>query len=152
VSAFYDRHKQINVIIPHKIPFQLVVRKRPLMSWEISQGDYDAIQIQNAKRITDIRKAPLLSRKRNVINSFENPSVILHDGKMARNGRRLTMTHKTFLFDQVFDEGTDNEFLCDHVVGECYIFTICDFYTQYLQHNMHIYLRVVFILNKISII
>ena len=58
--------------------FRLCARCRPLLEYELEEGAYDC--------------AALFPRAN---------EIVLHDGKLARNGRRLTMTHKV-LYHQHF--------------------------------------------------
>ena len=55
--------------------FRLCARCRPLLEYELEEGAYDC--------------AALFPKEK---------EIVLHDGKLARNGRRLTMTHKVILF------------------------------------------------------
>eukprot|EP01039_Chlorochromonas_danica_P002597 gene2597-2840_t len=72
--------------------FRVCLRKRPLLAFEVSQGCYDVARIMNKHE------------------------VILHDGRLARNGRLLSMTHHRFVFDRVFSEEDGNDLVCEETV------------------------------------
>jgi kinesin family protein 2/24 len=75
-------------MIPPSSNFRLVVRKRPLLAHEVEQGEYD------------------------VCNTSVAPSgstVVLHHGQLARNGRRLSMAHRSFRVDAALGDCVDNE-------------------------------------------
>ena len=67
--------------------FRLCARCRPLMPWELEGGAYSC--------------ATLIP-----------PELVLHDGKMARNGRRLTMTHKKYAISRVWPHNASNATIC----------------------------------------
>ncbi|CAM9138755.1 unnamed protein product, partial [Ectocarpus fasciculatus] len=71
--------------------FQLYIRKRPLSEAETSQNIYDVVN-------TDIDGC--------------EKSVIVHDGQLARNGRRLTMTHRHYAFSRVLGADTTTLDFC----------------------------------------
>ena len=77
----------------NQTPFKICVRKRPVLSFEREYGAYDIAYIPK--------------------NSNE---IILHDGRLARNGRRLIMTHRKYRFDKIWDENTDNRQVCSFVI------------------------------------
>lgn len=72
-------------------PFSIFIRKRPIMSQELADGNFDIV---DAGTETDAN------------------SVIVHHGQLARNGRRLSMTHKVYTFTQAINEGATNETIC----------------------------------------
>jgi hypothetical protein len=72
--------------------FRICVRKRPLLHYEKLQGAYEVARISG------------------------NHSILLHEGKLARNGRLLSMSHHQFAVDNVYDEVTSNDELCRQVV------------------------------------
>ena len=41
-------------------------------------------------------------------NPRDKRAVLVHDAKLARNGRQIDMTHHHFVFDKVFDETASN--------------------------------------------
>lgn len=67
---------------------RICLRPRPLLMEEQAMGCYDIARIVDAHE------------------------VILHEGKLARNGRLLSMTHHRMLFDRVYDPRTSNERIC----------------------------------------
>jgi hypothetical protein len=72
--------------------FRICVRKRPLLPFERAQGSYEVAHVSG------------------------NHSILLHEGKLARNGRLLSMSHHQFAVDNVYDENTSNDELCRQVV------------------------------------
>lgn len=95
--------------IPPVPRFKVCIRKRPLNLFEIQNGDYDSCF------------AFVPSRD----NGHSRHVVVTHDGKQGRTSRRLTMNHKTYVFDRVWDEYTTNDQVCadeiepllSHVIG-----------------------------------
>ena len=75
--------------------FRLVARKRPLLQFELDLGEYDCAWSRCIPQPT---------------------TLTLHDGRLARNGRRLTMQHRTYTVDRALGEEIDNE---DFVAFEC---------------------------------
>ena len=73
-------------------PFRLCVRKRPLLAMERQIGAYD------------------------VASAVSPHMMLLHEGKMARTGRLLTMTHHLYALDRVFHEFVSNQDICDETV------------------------------------
>jgi hypothetical protein len=69
--------------------FRLCVRKRPINHFESDAGLYDCITTNSLKA-----------------------QVVIHDGRMARNGCRLSMTHHHYFFDRVWDDNTSNLRVC----------------------------------------
>eukprot|EP00428_Durinskia_dybowskii_P067303 CAMPEP_0170386448 /NCGR_PEP_ID=MMETSP0117_2-20130122/17038_1 /TAXON_ID=400756 /ORGANISM="Durinskia baltica, Strain CSIRO CS-38" /LENGTH=703 /DNA_ID=CAMNT_0010642267 /DNA_START=64 /DNA_END=2176 /DNA_ORIENTATION=- len=72
----------------NEFPFRICIRKRPLMSYEEDFGAYDVCTADTRNGLT------------------------LHEGRLARNGRQLSMTHHQFVVDRVYDEETDNQHVC----------------------------------------
>lgn len=66
-------------------PFRVMARKRPLQPEEIEAGTYDSISVEGA-----------------------NSSVIVHDGRVHRDGRTLYMVHSRFSLDRLFGEAATN--------------------------------------------
>lgn len=88
-------HAQVDKSLIERSNLRLIVRKRPLLSFEKEAGEYDCIDA-------------MLSQK----DGF----VTLHDGRLARNGRRLTLEHRTYMADAVVGETVSNE---SFVAEEC---------------------------------
>jgi hypothetical protein len=61
------------------LPYRIYLRKRPLLQYEVDAGDWDAISVDARRRLA-----------------------VLHDGRLARSGRRLGMTHRQYHFDTVW--------------------------------------------------
>lgn len=72
---------------------RVCVRKRPLLSFEHERSEWDCVEA-DSKRL----------------------SILCHDGRLARNGKRLTIVHRRYLLDQVWDETADNEFVSKDAV------------------------------------
>eukprot|EP01041_Mallomonas_annulata_P010238 gene10238-21354_t len=81
------KHKQPNI---NYIPFRICARKRPLLPFEREIGAYDVVHATHS-----------------------NNQIVLHDGRLARNGRRLTMTHQIFKLDKIWNERTSNDTVCN---------------------------------------
>ena len=69
------------------VPFRLCARKRPLQEFEIIENAFDCIDTKNN-------------------------TVIIHEGRLARNGRQLSMRHVQYSVDRVWNETVDNDQLC----------------------------------------
>lgn len=72
----------------NEFPFRICLRKRPMMNYEVAFGAYDVCTVDTRNGLT------------------------LHEGRLARNGRQLSMTHHQFVVDRVFDESATNEAVC----------------------------------------
>lgn len=68
-------------------PFRLCARKRPLQEFELKENAYDCIDTKTN-------------------------STTIHEGRLARNGRQLSMRHIKYTIDRVWDETVDNQKLC----------------------------------------
>jgi len=78
-----------------KKSFRLVARKRPLLDFELAAGEYDSANTDCVPHKT---------------------TLTLHDGRLARNGRRLTMTHRSYCVDSCVGQDVDN---VEFVENEC---------------------------------
>lgn len=74
-------------------PFKIFVRKRPMLHWELQQNNYDVVN--TSSRINE---------------------VVLHDGRLARNGRQLSMTHRHYFVTRSFGPETNNTAVCQDAV------------------------------------
>lgn len=72
-----------------RLGFRVMLRKRPLLQWELDADEFDVVSCDRVKR-----------------------RVTLHDGQMARNGRTLTMTHRQYTLHSIF-RGEERK------MGEC---------------------------------
>ena len=97
--------RQLKENCDEDVPFRLCVRKRPMIPYEIAAGYYDAVQASHEH---------LRSRAHSIDRS--PPSIVTHDGRSARNGRMLTINHRFYIFDRVFDENASNEKVCEEEV------------------------------------
>eukprot|EP01038_Epipyxis_sp_PR26KG_P007226 gene7226-9857_t len=73
-------------------PFRICVRKRPILPFEYNIGAFDVCDTNSEFTLT------------------------LHEGKLARNGRQLSMNHTQYIVDEVFGENTDNSEIACEVV------------------------------------
>eukprot|EP00929_Paragymnodinium_shiwhaense_P054936 TRINITY_DN27540_c0_g1_i1.p1 TRINITY_DN27540_c0_g1~~TRINITY_DN27540_c0_g1_i1.p1 ORF type:complete len:660 (-),score=179.34 TRINITY_DN27540_c0_g1_i1:234-2213(-) len=64
---------------------RVAVRKRPLLPYEEEHADLDVVEADQ-----------------------KLGSIICHDGRLARNGKRLVMEHRRYLCDDVFSEDASN--------------------------------------------
>jgi hypothetical protein len=76
-------------------PFSIFIRKRPITQEELSSGNFEIV---DAGTESDAN------------------SVIVHHGQLARNGRRLSMTHRVYTFTHAMNEGVGNETVCRRAV------------------------------------
>lgn len=72
----------------NEFPFRICLRKRPMMQFELNFGAYDVCTLDTKNGVT------------------------LHEGRLARNGRQLNMTHHQFVVDRVYGENADNATVC----------------------------------------
>lgn len=63
------------------VPFRVMARKRPLSEQEMEAKQYDSLSMEQ-----------------------ENRAVIIHDGRVHRDGRTLYTVHSRFCLDRVFNE------------------------------------------------
>jgi kinesin family member 2/24 len=99
IFTILDRQHKLRLLKRQVTPlrsslFQIFARKRPLQDYEMEIGCYDA-----CNAIQDLR------------------TVLMHDCKLARNGRQLNMTHKTYSFDQVFNDHATNHQVCEATIA-----------------------------------
>ena len=71
-------------------PFRICIRKRPIMNWESEMNEYDIVN-SNC-----LLYNPLLNL------------VAIHNGRLARSGRQLSMTHHHFFVSRYFSEYASN--------------------------------------------
>ena len=75
----------------HLGTFRIYVRVRPLLPAEIEAGEYTAI-------------------------TSDRPTLVCHDGRLARSGRRLSMIHHWYHTDKVHGASSDEAAVCDDIV------------------------------------
>ncbi len=81
-------------------PFHIYIRKRPLLQYEIAQRRFNVVDINSyaldSAGLCDTggRDVRELARDRQLMSGPFSNLVQVHDGKLARNGRILKMTHK----------------------------------------------------------
>ena len=73
--------------------FRICARCRPLLSFEKQGGAYNSVD-------TNVKFS----------------EIIVHDGRLARGGRWLTMSHKTFSLDKVWKLNASNDDVCSSEV------------------------------------
>jgi len=66
---------------------RIVTRIRPIFEYEIDMNNYESVL-----------------KKQN-----DNHLINLHDGRIARSGRKLLMNNKTYFFDKVYDKTSSND-------------------------------------------
>jgi hypothetical protein len=89
--------------------FRVCLRKRPLNEFERGSNIYDCIE---TRRLEDV--VPHVRTDRYGMGNHTCASCITaHDGRKARTGRRITMNHRHFFFDRVWNEKTPNSAVCD---------------------------------------
>lgn len=89
--------------------FRLCVRKRPLLSFEVLEGSRHS-QPYTAEEAAGVSRIPY-----DACCATLQPlgqCVCLHDGKLARNGRRLSMQHHVTFADRVWCEREENAAFC----------------------------------------
>lgn len=79
-------------------PFRIFIRKRPMMKWEKEMNAYDVIN----------SKAELCELTPNVVT--------IHNGKLARSGRQLSMTHLHYFVSKYFSEYDSNENISSYAI------------------------------------
>jgi len=89
--------------------FRLCVRKRPLLSFEVLSGSADA-RGQLSSHSASVSHIPYDACCATLAPI--SACVCLHDGKLARNGRRLTMQHHVTFADRVWSEFEGNAEFC----------------------------------------
>eukprot|EP01033_Poteriospumella_lacustris_P007234 gene7234-5207_t len=122
--------------------FLVCVRKRPLLWQEVDVGAYDVTSIPTHAHAMDsyhhfVTNQQALAAEAVAVGSTEPkrpdgtaaaataaasatdfPQTLrLHEGKLARNGRLLSMTHHHMLFDRVYDATVDTNAICDDAVA-----------------------------------
>lgn len=110
--------------------FMVCLRKRPLLWQEKEMGIYDVTSIPSSSQwmqsyhqhIHSAHSHPQVSLNeadtKSELNKNQYPqSMLLHEGKLARNGRLLSMTHHHVLFDRVYGESTSTVDICEDVVS-----------------------------------
>lgn len=80
------------------IPFKVCARKRPLLHFEMTSGLYDAIHVRHWER-----------------------GIVVHEGRLARNGFQLSMTHHQYFLDRVWDEFADNSRVCSDEIEPLFL-------------------------------
>ncbi len=92
LADYMDQRRFSQFDSESEFPFRICVRKRPLLKFERNNGTYD------------------------VVNTDSVNSLTLHDGRLARNGRQLTMTHHQYVFDRVFAADASNNQVCENAI------------------------------------
>lgn len=110
--------------------FLVCVRKRPLLWQEIDMGAYDVTSfpatangMDSYQQYIELNRRACRREKSESKRKFPQ-SMRLHEGKLARNGRLLSMTHHHFLFDRVYDATVQTNDICDDVVAPLMVRTL----------------------------
>ncbi len=108
LTAAVSRRQQKRDMISAKqyndFSFRLSVRKRPLLSFEILDSNCKTFTNDAALHIPYDACCANLNPK--------GYCLCLHDGKLARHGRRLSMQHHFFFANRVWSELDNNEAFC----------------------------------------
>jgi hypothetical protein len=79
--------------LPNDNSFRICARCRPLLDYEKEGGAYCCVD-----------------------PSKKSSEIVVHDGRLARNGRQLTMAHKAFPLNRVWDVDASNDEVCQSEV------------------------------------
>jgi kinesin family member 2/24 len=79
-------------------PFRICVRKRPMMSWERETNAYDVVSSDTS------------------LSSLTPNIVTVHNGRLARSGRQLSMTHLHYFVSRYFSELDSNEDVSSYAI------------------------------------
>ena len=98
-------------------PFRLLTRKRPVLSYEKLVTDTptdmlpdDRESLENSNNDKEEGQTYVhLNYDAVTTSAAQKTSITFHEGKLARNGRRLSMTHHSFQVDRVFGAETTND-------------------------------------------
>jgi kinesin family protein 2/24 len=82
--AYIDEYGKEN-----ELPFRICVRSRPLHHFEMNSGAYNCLYAKP-----------------------KESTIILHDGRLARNDRSLSMKHSHYVLDRVWNEEATNNDIC----------------------------------------
>eukprot|EP00928_Gymnodinium_smaydae_P013914 TRINITY_DN15045_c1_g1_i4.p1 TRINITY_DN15045_c1_g1~~TRINITY_DN15045_c1_g1_i4.p1 ORF type:complete len:670 (-),score=146.66 TRINITY_DN15045_c1_g1_i4:880-2847(-) len=98
-------------------PFRIMARKRPLhvsSDGDTPAAQEDASAVQDEATPSDEGDEASLDASK--VTAYEcvsvegaNRSVVVHDGRVHRDGRTLYMAHSRFCLDRVFNERADNQ-------------------------------------------
>jgi len=95
VAKMNINYKKMKLLYENPLySFRVFVRKRPMLSFEVETDAYDVLSVN--------RSTPF--------------SIVLHDGRLARNGRQLTMAHRHYGLSKCFDEFSNNDDVCSEVL------------------------------------
>lgn len=94
VENYNYNYKHFHSKLDDNSLFQIFIRKRPMLNYDIETGAYDVLGLSKNTPFT----------------------CILHDGRLARNGRQLMMSHRHYTLSHCFDETASNHEVCERVV------------------------------------
>ena len=87
-------------------PFRICVRKRPLLQFELEDNEYDVVHTMPKE------KKPTNSSSKSSNKAAEEGTIVMHDGKLSRNGRRLSMTHRSYIVHEIWGADSTNDDVC----------------------------------------
>jgi kinesin family member 2/24 len=99
-------------------PFRICIRKRPMMRWEREANSYDVVNSQTS------------------LAALTPNLVTIHNGRLARSGRQLSMAHLHYFVSRYFSESDSNEVVSSFAIephlswAECYKDSTILFYGQ----------------------
>lgn len=91
--AFYNDNGEKETTPSNFNAFRICARCRPLLTYEKAGGAYNSVD-----------------------TAVKSSEIVIHDGRLARGGRRLTMSHKTFPLDNVWKMNATNDEVCSSEV------------------------------------
>lgn len=97
-------------------PFRLCVRKRPVLSFEKlyeNATEEDGVE----EKPGGVENYVHLNYDAASTTTAPDSSITFHDGRLARNGKRLSMMHSTFQVDKVFGAEATNDLLTSSEVA-----------------------------------
>uniref|UniRef100_A0A0G4I1E1 Kinesin-like protein n=1 Tax=Chromera velia CCMP2878 TaxID=1169474 RepID=A0A0G4I1E1_9ALVE len=120
---------------------RLVARKRPLLSFEVARGEWNCVKrdpmeeecgvcvSEGGTAAAEVELPSEEQAERDDDRAGQKKgasSLVCHEGRLTRTGRRLQLVHRRFAVDSFFEEDTDNfEFythtlrpLFEHAVGQ----------------------------------
>ena len=99
--------------------FEIFVRKRPLLPFELSAGEYSVVDAESRDRAANLAD-PLLRNHGggNDADPADSTSVLCHHGKLSRSSRTMTLTHVEHGgFARVFGAAATNGDVCARVLS-----------------------------------
>ena len=106
-NVILDLKKMVAPRANKQSAFKLCVRKRPLSS--ITENKSSTSTMDDDESTRQQSQIPY-----DACECFVKPegTIVFHDGKLARNGRRLSMAHRSYVVDKVYSEESTNDEVC----------------------------------------